>query len=101
VFLGRRTQCLCDVTSVTQSKIFSPFRIFQRKLEPVKLATKFLGKESWNSLNLFHERFRRPRFEGLKVILCSPARCVLCRRNLSVRAPRGSSDFERSREFVL
>lgn len=100
VFLGRWTQYLCDVTSVTQSKIFSPFRIFQRKLELVKLATRFLGKENWNWLILFHERFKRPRFEGLNVILCSPARCVLCRRNLSVRAPRGPSDFEWSREFV-
>lgn len=99
VFLGRWTQYLCDVTSVTQSKIFSAFRIFQKKLEPVKLATKFLGKESWNWLILFHERFKTPRFEGLRVILCSPARCALCRRNLSVHAPRGPSDLERSRQF--
>ena len=99
VFLGRWTQYLCDVTSVTQSKIFCAFRIFQKKLEPVKLATKFLGKESWSWLILFHERLKRPWFEGLKVFLCSPARCVLCRRNLSVRAPRGPSDLKRSREF--
>ena len=99
MFLGRWTQYLCAVTSVTQSKIFYAFGIFQKKLEPVKLATKFLGKESWNWLILFRERLKRPWFEELKVLLCSPARCVLCRRNLSVRAPRGPSDLKRSREF--
>lgn len=38
----------------------------------------------------------------LSYLLCCPARRVLCRRNLSVHAPKGPNiDFELSREFEL
>lgn len=52
VLRGRRTQCLCNATIVIiQTKIFFPFVVFQRKGAPVKLAIKFLGKESLTLLN--------------------------------------------------
>lgn len=90
VFLGHRRQWLCDAMSLIHKlKYFPSFPFFQRKEAPVKLATKFLGKESLNSLNLMRMWTTDTSLKelGTFIFSCSQ-RCVVCRRNLPMQGPR-------------
>lgn len=57
----------------------------------MKLATKFLGKESLNSLNLKRKWTADTSLKelGTFIFFCSP-RYVVCRRNLPMQGPRRS-----------
>lgn len=90
MFLGHRRQWLCDAMSLIHKlKSFLSFLFFQRKEVPVKLATKFLGKESLNSLNLKRKWTVDTSLKelGTFIFFCSP-RYVVCRRNLPMQGPR-------------
>lgn len=57
----------------------------------MKLATKFLGKESLNSLNLMRMWTKEGTLKelGTFIFSCSQ-RCVVCRRNLPMQGSRRS-----------
>lgn len=63
----------------------------------MKLATKFLGKESLNSLNLKRMWATDTSLKelGTFIFFCSP-RCVVCRRNLPMQGPRRSPKYFRT-----
>lgn len=89
VFLGRWTQCLCDVTSVTQSiKYFLLFAFFRGNWNLWSLQPNFWVRKVGLDWYCFMSDSKDLGLRDCELFF-APQRVVLCRRNLSVPVPRG------------